>query len=363
MGSEEFGTVVEVSTVNAGSLFSADEATGQTVLSLVDVTVFGELGGQVYIDGETYDYTAVDQAANTMTLLSGLVADATTETRAEIWPPAPVRSALVAFGVTEGEAVRVIIPATLSLPDGVRPELDREVVLVEERNPGELYVRDIMAQGMTILGPGMDLDDQTSPGNFIQFSSAEAAAGTNYPVPYAGALEVVATRPEKIMVQRYTAWRTAADTNYPSAWVRAFGDDAWSPWKPLNVEPHHFTAVASTTISPTTTATLIPGLTIDITPASPDAVYLVIGSVDYSATSSAAAIAFTSLYIDSTAQNSDITFSSPGQVSRGTGSQTWPISGLSVATHTFQLRVAGTSGVTGYTVHTNSRLSIVRLNY
>jgi hypothetical protein len=127
--------------------------------------------------------------------------------------------------------------------------------------------------------------------------------------------------------------------------------------------PVKVSVTASTTIAPTTTATLIPGLTLTFTPPSTAAVYLVLGSMDISATAAAEAIPFASLYVDSTAQPGDMTYRSELQTGRTTVHQHWIVSSLSVASHTLQLRVAGTAGVTGYTVHTNSKMTIILLSY
>lgn len=238
MASEEYGAVIEVSTTNLGAVFAVAAIVGATAITLDDVSPFEELGGQVYIAGTTYYYTAVDADLNTMTLLTGLVTAATAdETRVEIYPPAPHRTAMVAFGIEEGEAVRVTIPHFFSgMPDGVRTAEAQEIALVEERNPGELYLKDVMAKGMILLGPGEDLDGYVSEGRFIQMYDAAAAGGANYPVPYAGILEVLSTQPADIMVQRYTAYQDAGRVG-PSAWVRTYGLSVWSVWEQVGGSP------------------------------------------------------------------------------------------------------------------------------
>jgi hypothetical protein len=250
MATEEYGAVIEVSTTNLGTAFAADAIVGATALTLTDVSMFDELGGQVYIAGTVYYYTAVDHTANTMTLLTGLVTAAVVdETRVELHPPAPIRTALVAFGGDEGEAVRVTIPHYFSgMPDGVRPPEARENALVEQRNPGELYLKDVPAKGMMLLGAGEDLDDYPAAGNFIQLYSADAVGGLNYPVPYAGVLEVVSTRPGDIMMQRYTAYRNA-NRIAPSAWTRTFGAAVWSAWEPYADDTGWITSIGSIAVA------------------------------------------------------------------------------------------------------------------
>lgn len=188
----------------------------------------------------------------TMILQSGLtVAAVADETRVDVYPPAPIRTALVAFGIEEGEAVRVTVPYYVDLPDGLRPTSARENVLVEERNPGELYLKDLPATGMILLESAEDLDDYTSAGNFIQRSSANAAGGLNFPVPYAGVLEVISTQPADVLTQRYTAYRNAVDASAPSMWVRTFGDSVWSTWRPVHDDTGWVTSVAAIAVAQT----------------------------------------------------------------------------------------------------------------
>jgi hypothetical protein len=233
----EYGTVLDVSTVNVGTTFVAAASIGATTLFLEDVSMFSDLGGQVLITDDPFVYTAINPDLNTMTLLTGLTVAAAIDDRVEIWPPAPVRSAMVQFGV-EGEAVRVTIPHFFSgLPDGVRDVDEREAALVEERNPGELFVKDVMAKGMTILGPGCNLDEYTSQGVFIQLKNANVSLALNYPELYAGILEVFATQPGQIMMQRYTTYRTVSTVPKPHVWTRVFYFlSGWSAWVP-NTDP------------------------------------------------------------------------------------------------------------------------------
>lgn len=239
MSGLEYGTVIEVSTLNEGTVLTADAAIGATTLFLYDASIFEESGGQISVPAPNattqYLYLSVDVDLNTMTLApGGLTAAVATDDRVEIWPPAPVRTAMVKFGIEDAEAVRVTIPHFFSgLPDGIRVAGDQEIALVEERKPGELYLKDIMAEGMSLLFPGDDIDLFTSQGVFIQLHSADASTALHYPVPYAGVLEVLATLPADVMVQRYTAYRNAQLASYPSTWSRSFGDGVWSAWVAL----------------------------------------------------------------------------------------------------------------------------------
>lgn len=251
--SDQYGTIIDISTVNVGESLTAAAAATTTVLPLSDVAVFSDLGGKVYVDGTRYDYTAVDRTANTITLSSGLVVDAVVDDRVELFPPAPVKLALVDFGIDEGEAVQVTIPHELAtgLADGLRPEADREIALVEERAPGELYLKDIITQGLTLLGPAEDLDLFVSSGVYIQLFSGDAASGINYPVPYAGVLEVLTTQPSNLVVQRYTAYRNVVVANTPSIWVRVFGNGLWSAWHPEQDDTGWITTIGSVAVAQT----------------------------------------------------------------------------------------------------------------
>jgi hypothetical protein len=256
MSSDEYGSVVDVSTTNLGTAFVADAAIGATTLFLVDVSIFDENGGTVSVSSDTlrteYAYTAIDTTLNTMTLLAGLLyAASAAADRAEVWPLASVRTAMVQFGIEEGEAVRVTIPHYFSgLPDGARAAGEEEVVLVQERLTGELYLKDVMAKGMSVLGPGANLDDYVYQGVFVQPHSTDALLSLNYPPQtaagaYAGFLEVLSAPTGYMVTQRYTAHRNSTRAPYPSTWTRVFGLGAWSGWEAVLDDVADISSVAS----------------------------------------------------------------------------------------------------------------------
>lgn len=72
-----------------------------------------------------------------------------------------------------------------------------------------------------------DLDTYLQTGIFIQRFNFQAAAGTNYPVPLKGFLEVLRT-PEGLISQKYHV--TGGDEN--NYYIRIFGN-SWSSWKKL----------------------------------------------------------------------------------------------------------------------------------
>lgn len=82
----------------------------------------------------------------------------------------------------------------------------------------------------TELGTGVNLNTITTPGVYYQSSNVEAAAGTNYPVPYAGLLEVfkVPNFAMGMCWQRYTLYLDYG----PQVWSRRYYDGQWSAWYP-----------------------------------------------------------------------------------------------------------------------------------
>jgi hypothetical protein len=187
-----YGTIIDVSTTNLGSFLTVDalatagpgsggleqgftggfnEVTGTagaTSLTVADITLFNESGGQLILNGTVYDYTGIDLDAGTVELTSPLIVDAFIDDWVELYPPYPVKRALVDLDVEESEAVLVTVPHDLSalLDDGMREEAQREVALLEERSIGELYLRDIIAQPATVSPEGLppELEAVTSDG-------------------------------------------------------------------------------------------------------------------------------------------------------------------------------------------------------
>lgn len=99
--------------------------------------------------------------AGTLILTPPLAAPAIVGQRVEVYPAAPVKRAMVDLG-GDGEAIQVVVPHALAamLPDGMREDTTREVVLLEDRNVGELHLRDVIAQtasiGLETLPPELD---------------------------------------------------------------------------------------------------------------------------------------------------------------------------------------------------------------
>lgn len=68
-----YGRVVDMVRVSDGATFAVAGGIADTVLHLSDTSDFDELGGQVQIGADVYDYDAVDYDADTITLTTGLL--------------------------------------------------------------------------------------------------------------------------------------------------------------------------------------------------------------------------------------------------------------------------------------------------
>lgn len=79
------------------------------------------------------------------------------------------------------------------------------------------------------LGSGVDLDAITTPGVYKQNNSANAAGGTNYPIGFAGTLEVFDGGAG--IMQRYTVFRTTTTAEAARVYVRAHYSGIWSAWR------------------------------------------------------------------------------------------------------------------------------------
>jgi hypothetical protein len=144
-----YGSIVEVSTVNIGENLTAAAASSATTIAVEDANTFATISGQgqLMLNGAIYAYIGIDATANTVTLLTGLVAAAAEDDRAELYPPQPVKRASIDLGIPEGEASQAVVPYALSatLTDGTREEEDQETALIGEAAVGDFYIIDILA--------------------------------------------------------------------------------------------------------------------------------------------------------------------------------------------------------------------------
>jgi len=88
---------------------------------------------------------------------------------------------------------------------------------------------------MSEIPNAANLNTYTRPGQYAQQQNAEAAAGTNYPVPYAGMLEVGSTDIGNMVWQRYTTYAEAGasvqgNATYQRAYYGSPGA-GWGPWR------------------------------------------------------------------------------------------------------------------------------------
>lgn len=80
----------------------------------------------------------------------------------------------------------------------------------------------------TELGVNVDLNTIVTPGIYTQKDTTEAASGTNYPTPQAGALEVKA---DPTAGQIFQIYHTYGPIN--TMYIRGRYNSAWSAWKLL----------------------------------------------------------------------------------------------------------------------------------
>lgn len=96
--------------------------------------------------------------------------------------------------------------------------------------PGDLttkqYVDTLNGAGYQ-LGSGVDMNTITEPGNYFQHNNANAASGTNYPLPVAGMLEVRAQDDGAFKYQRYTVYRSYESRTF----VRNWYGGSWDDWR------------------------------------------------------------------------------------------------------------------------------------
>lgn len=142
------GKVLSVETRNLAESATADAAIAATTIFVSDASSFDENGGIVTINGEQIAFTAIDVDANSITLAAGLVAAVLENDIVEVFPPTPIRTALIDIGEPGGDAVPATVPHALldRLPDGTRDPAVTESVTLEERGTFELVVADIIGE-------------------------------------------------------------------------------------------------------------------------------------------------------------------------------------------------------------------------
>lgn len=136
----QYARVAEVSRVPLGGQLAVAALAGATLLQLVDASDFSEDGGWVDVEGTDYEYLAVDQDLDTMTLASPLLTDAAEDALLKVWDPVAgaTVSELLAQLRLDGDnfnddplLAEVDGPVAAQLPEGPRDDADSELVEFE----------------------------------------------------------------------------------------------------------------------------------------------------------------------------------------------------------------------------------------
>lgn len=125
--------------------------------------------------------------------------------------------------------------ATLTLPADTMVTGLRDGDRVRVENDGGRLIVHGRAGGLDVahdIPTAADLNDYVTPGPYHQGSNAQAAAGSNYPAPYAGLLEVRYAEDgggTPFVYQRYTVYQA-----HQAAYYRTQYDGTWGAWKRLD---------------------------------------------------------------------------------------------------------------------------------
>lgn len=123
-----------------GDAFDVAASSGDTTLSLYDVSDFDEDGGEVTIGGTVYAYDSADMEADTIHLTSGLLAATAVDDRADIWD--------ADNGVVVSERVAMVTVDDQGDGDPVAADVDH--ALAATLNPTTLGV----GQSVTVVRDG-----------------------------------------------------------------------------------------------------------------------------------------------------------------------------------------------------------------
>lgn len=145
------GRVLNVYDETLGAALDGVHFAGVTMLTLTDEPWdFDEDGGTLTIDDvDRFDYTAVDDDANTITLDSETLKDYDDQTVVRVWPLAHVRWAEVLWEDEEDEETGVVrIPHSLKLlmPTGRRRSAKHQESVVIEHDSDGWVIKDILGR-------------------------------------------------------------------------------------------------------------------------------------------------------------------------------------------------------------------------
>lgn len=192
----------------------------------------------------------------------------------------------------------------------------------------------------TELASGVDLNNVTAPGSFAQSQSTDAAAGTNYPVPQAGLLEVAANADLTMIWQRYTVYNGGSFAN--DCFTRTFYSGAWSPWRIIGRDLYAGEAACSTALTCPVAATDVAGATLSVSVADPSEVFQVVVTFEVQTLTTGAGTFTGRLVVNGVSQGAQVVWVAPATAGlRNTLTRKYRITGLAAGTRVFKLQAAG----------------------
>ena len=119
-------------------------------------------------------------------------------------------------------------PGANNFPGGTPAKIKAGSLIIS----GDGTITGLPGPVLTELAGSIDLNTIITPGAYVQSQDADAVSGSNYPVDYAGFLDVQAPT-SGFVKQTYSAHRNADLADSPSIWERILISSVWSPWVPL----------------------------------------------------------------------------------------------------------------------------------
>lgn len=157
-------TVQAAFTFRLGDELEVAAPAGATVLQLGDTGDFSESGGTLFLGGSVRSYDSSDDDAATITLSTPLTSSLPIDTDVYVYPFGYRKVATVEIEDNE-EPDEADVPQRLwdKIPDGVRPENQQEIVVLEMDASGDWVVREIDGQQPEIDGSLVALRNGTIP--------------------------------------------------------------------------------------------------------------------------------------------------------------------------------------------------------
>ena len=141
------GRVMSVETRNVSEPTTAAAIIGATTLYVSDASTFDETGGMVTVLGEQLGYTGINVEDDSITLTAALTVAVDEQELVEVFPPTPVKTALVSLD-DNGDSHEVVVPQALldKFIDGTRDDANAESVTLERRGAYEWLIADAPAK-------------------------------------------------------------------------------------------------------------------------------------------------------------------------------------------------------------------------